>query len=359
MRILPLDSWISDQQHPLIIAGPCSADSQEQLLATAKQLAQNKDVKIFRAGIWKPRTRPNNFEGVGEIGLPWLKKVKEQTDLLTATEVASPYHVQKALEHNIDILWIGARTSANPFSVQEIAQALRGIDIPVMIKNPINADLSLWLGAIERVANAGIDKIIAIHRGFSSYESNKYRNPPMWQLPIELKRRLPELPIICDPSHICGNTRYIPTICQKAMDLDMNGLMIECHTKPQEALSDTIQHLAPQELKEMLDGLTIRQESVNQQDFEQLLEELRGRIDRLDHEMLDTLMTRMQVVEKIAEAKIENGVTALQLSRLEEMILDRVKKGEKLNLSKHFVEELFKQIHTESVRKQTKIMSKV
>ena len=258
MNPISLEKWLESFTHPLVIAGPCSAENEAQILNIAHQVKQIPQVKMFRAGIWKPRTRPGSFEGVGDIGLPWLKKVKEETGLLVTTEVANARHVEAALKNDIDVLWIGARTSANPFSVQEIAQALRGTGIPVMVKNPINADLSLWIGALERFAAIGLNKLAAIHRGFSTGEKSDYRNPPRWKIPIELKRRFPNLPIVCDPSHISGKRSLIKKVCQKAMDVDMSGLMVETHYDPTIALSDAAQQVTPDSLKDIVENLVLR-----------------------------------------------------------------------------------------------------
>lgn len=356
MNPRPLHDWIPNLEHPLVIAGPCSADSEDLMVQTANELVKDCRVRIFRAGIWKPRTRPGIFDGHGERALPWMNTVKKESGLLTATEVANARHVELALKHNIDILWIGARTSANPFSVQEIAQALKGTDSAVMIKNPINCDLELWMGAIERVANAGINKIIAIHRGFSTYTKGNYRNPPLWQIPIELKHRCPSLPIICDPSHICGSTQLIGEVSQMAMDLNNDGLMIETHIDPSLALSDSQQHLSTRELTTLLDQLVLRSSSSSHREFEIELEGLRGQIDRVDKDLLNSLQMRMEIVQKIAKAKIKNGVTALQLNRMEEMMRSRQEIASKLDLPSTLSEHLFKLIHSESVKIQTEIM---
>jgi chorismate mutase len=352
-----LVQWIQNNQGPIFIAGPCSAESEEQVLSAAHEIANSGHVGIFRAGIWKPRTMPGGFEGLGEVALPWLKKVKEQTSLLTACEVANAGHVKLALAYGVDILWIGARTAVNPFSVQEIADSINGMDITVMIKNPVNVDLALWIGAIERFKNAGIKNIIAIHRGFSVVsEGSKYRNAPMWKIPFELRRRYPNLPIICDPSHITGNASMIRDVSQKALDLGFDGLMIESHPNPKVALSDAKQQITPKELNTMLAELKIRQTSSDDDIFEDELTILRKKIDRLDTELLDILSLRKKVTEKIGAAKARSNVTILQPERLQKMIDARVATGESLDLTESFIQEVFQIIHEESVRVQTNII---
>jgi len=355
LQISPLKKWLGDYKYPLVISGPCSAESEDQVLETALQLSKIPNVKIFRAGIWKPRTRPGDFEGVGDIGLQWLKKVKQRTKLLTTVEVANPMHVEKCLENNIDVLWIGARTVVNPFSVQEISNVLRGVNIPVMIKNPVNPDLKLWIGAIERIYNAGIKKIGAIHRGFYIYDNKVYRNQPMWEIPIELKRLLPNLPIIVDPSHICGNRPMLPTISQRAMDLGMSGLMIETHPNPANALSDAEQQIEPIKLEALLSKLIIRKQK-GDIDFENKLEELRSKIDEIDREFIEVLAHRMQVVDQIGKYKQENKITVLQLKRWNSIINDRLKSGKKLGIHENFLVKLLELIHLESIRRQTNIV---
>lgn len=355
--ISPLQSWLKSDSHPILISGPCSAESEEQLMTTAKGLSQVPNVIVFRAGIWKPRTRPNGFEGVGNIGLEWLKKVKEETGLLTTVEVANPRHVEEAIKHNVDILWLGARTVVNPFSVQEIAEVLQGVDIPVMIKNPVNPDIKLWIGAFERINRAGITKLAAIHRGFYFFESSPFRNAPMWEIPIELKRLYPSLPIFCDPSHICGNKDLIPFVSQKALDLEMDGLMIESHYNPKVALTDANQQLTPEELANIFSKLVIRDES-GTIEFETKLDELRTEIDKLDAELLDILMQRMKIVEEIGEYKRDNNITILQIKRWNEIIKNRLAHGTKLGLSKEFLLKILQLVHKESIQKQTDIMNR-
>jgi chorismate mutase len=362
MNPIPIHKWIknfSDPSHPLIIAGPCSAESEEQLLTTAKQLvAIDKTVNVFRCGIWKPRTRPNNFEGVGEVGLKWLKTVKEETDMLTTTEVANAKHVELALKHDVDILWIGARTTVNPFSVQEIADSLKGVDIPVMIKNPINADLALWMGAFERISNAGINKLIAIHRGFSTYEKTKYRNEPNWKIPIELLRRHPDLPIICDPSHIGGRRDLIEPVSQKALDLGFDGVMVETHCDPSVALSDAAQQVTPESLNNILTAIALRTQTSPDSEFEIELEQLRSKIDRIDSEIIESLANRMKVATSIGEAKLKSNVQPLQLTRMNQLMENRTKMGTELGLTEKYIKEIYELIHTHSIKVQTDLMKR-
>ncbi|GAB4009942.1 MAG: bifunctional 3-deoxy-7-phosphoheptulonate synthase/chorismate mutase type II [Bdellovibrio sp.] len=357
MSIVALNKWLPNLKRPLVVAGPCSAESEEQMLQTAKELVQIEDVRIFRAGIWKPRTRPGTFEGHGEKALQWLEKVKNETKLLTATEVANASHIELALKYNVDILWIGARTTVNPFSVQEIADSLRGTNIPVMIKNPINADLALWLGAIERLEAVGLKKLVVIHRGFSTFEKTKYRNEPMWKIPIELKRRLPDMPMICDPSHITGRRDMILEVAQKALDIDMDGVMIETHPAPELALSDADQQVTPSALHQIIKSLQLRTEFSSDRNFETELETLRSKIDRIDQELIDILANRMKVVQNIGELKKKNDVTAFQVHRMDQMLKAREEAAQKLGLSKKYIDELFNIIHDESVRRQTTILN--
>ena len=361
MKIDLMSTWIpnfKNNTEPLVIAGPCSAESLEQMLATAHAFKNIPAVKIFRSGIWKPRTRPNNFEGHGELALPWLAEVKKQTGLLTATEVATAKHVELCLKHGVDILWIGARTTANPFSVQEIADALKGVDIPVMIKNPINADLQLWIGAIERINNAGINKLVAIHRGFSVADKLEFRNDPLWRIPMELKVKLPELPIICDPSHITGDRELIQKVCQKAMDLNMDGLIIETHPDPAKAWSDSEQQVTPEKLKAILSELSLKTEFSNNADFSIELNTLRDQIDRLDNELIHTLKLRKDVVEKIAKAKIEQKITALQRNRFDQLMKERMDVGKSVGLEEVFIKEIFDAIHEQSIKIQTDLFER-
>ncbi|MEK6615826.1 MAG: chorismate mutase [Bacteroidota bacterium] len=341
---------------PLIIAGPCSAETEEQVLSTAKQIASLKRASIFRAGIWKPRTRPGQFEGIGSIGLEWLKKVKAETGLPTAVEVANVKHVYEALRMGIDFLWIGARTTVNPFSVQEIADALKGVNIPVLIKNPVNSDLDLWMGAIERIQKAGITKIGAIHRGFSSADKSQYRNKPIWELPIELKRRMPDIPMICDPSHICGNRELLFTIYQTAIDLDYEGLMIETHCNPASALSDAKQQVTPAELDKILKDIVVRFSTVEDRKFLSSLEDCRDRIDELDNKLIHLLANRMEIARSIGEYKKQTGVTILQNARWNEIVKNRTKQGMEKKLTADFVMKIFESIHQESIYHQKQTM---
>lgn len=358
MKIAPLNSWFPTYNTPLVMAGPCSAESREQILKTAHELCKIPAVKVFRAGIWKPRTRPNNFEGLGEIALPWLADVKKETGLLVTTEVATAKHVEQCLKHGVDILWIGARTTANPFSVQEIADSLKGVDIPVMVKNPINADLQLWIGALERLNQAGINKLMAIHRGFSVADKLEFRNDPLWRIPVELKLKFPELPLLCDPSHIAGDRNLIQKVCQKALDLDMNGLIIECHPDPDKAWSDASQQVTPFALNEILNSLSVKQETTADKQFTHDLNNLRDQIDRIDDEIIHTLSLRKSVVEKIAQAKINQNITALQLSRFDQLMKKRMESAAHLGLDCDFVKEIFNAIHEDSIRIQTDFFQK-
>lgn len=347
--------WLSGDPAPFVISGPCSAESREQVLDTARLLAAIPQVRVFRAGIWKPRTRPSAFEGVGVKGLHWLKEVKEETGLLTAVEVATPQHIEQALKHKVDILWLGARTVVNPFSVQELAEILRGVDIPVLVKNPLNPDVKLWIGAIERVLAAGISRIAAVHRGFYFYKHALYRNQPMWEIPIDLQRELPGLPILCDPSHICGRRDLIYQVSQKALDLGMAGLMIESHTDPASALTDAEQQLSPADLALLLGRLAVRHVTGDEL-FETRLEQLRRNIDKIDAELIDILAKRMKIVEEIGQYKKENNITVLQIMRWRDIIYDRLNIGSKLGLDKEFLLHMLQLVHKESIRKQEEIM---
>ncbi|MEE4196325.1 MAG: chorismate mutase [Bacteroidales bacterium] len=358
-NISKISQWFKGLHEPLLIAGPCSAETEEQVMQTALAISRLDKVKVFRAGIWKPRTRPGNFEGVGEQGLQWLKQVKKETGLLTTVEVANPEHVELAEKYNIDILWIGARTTSNPFSIQELADALKGYPGPVMIKNPINPDIQLWIGALERFHKAGVKKLAAIHRGFYPFEATTLRNIPKWEIPIELKSMCHTLPIICDPSHISGNTEYIPEIAQKAMDLNMNGLMIETHINPNAARSDMNQQLTPGQLGVILNKLIFRTTSVKNNDFLSVLENLRDKIDSIDQQMLELLSQRMHVVEEIGKYKSKNEVTILQLRRWEKIVNTRIRLGKKMGLSEDFIKKLLQLVHKESIQKQTEVMSKI
>ncbi|SMO79949.1 chorismate mutase [Solitalea koreensis] len=355
--ITPINEWFPSVGNPLLIAGPCSAESEEQVLATAKELKRTGKVSVYRAGVWKPRTRPGEFEGHGTIALEWLKKVKAETGMPVTCEVATAKHVEEALEAGVDMLWVGARTTVNPFSVQEIADALKGVDIPMLVKNPVNPDLSLWIGGIERLYNAGIRKIAAIHRGFSSFEKSAFRNEPMWEMAIALKTQHPELPIIVDPSHICGNRELISYISQKAMDLDMQGLMIESHINPAAAWTDAKQQVTPEALSKLIGNLTLRKAESENIEFVSKLEQLRQNIDKLDDLIIQKMAERMQIVEKIGEYKRDNDVTILQVNRWEEIIAKRTAFAQALNLSENFTHRLLDLIHSESIRRQTDIMN--
>lgn len=340
-----------DPKRPLIIAGPCSAETEEQVMATAKDLAK-QGIKIFRAGVWKPRTKPGGFEGVGTEALGWLKKVKAEFGMYTAVEVATAKHVREALAADVDILWIGARTSANPFSVQEIADALEGTDIPVFIKNPVNPDVDLWIGAIERVYNAGVRKIAAIHRGFSSYDKKIYRNLPQWHIPIELHRQIPNLPIICDPSHIGGKRELVAPISQQAMDLDFDGLIIETHCNPEKAWSDASQQITPAVLELILDNIVIR----DMKQSTESLTRLRKQIDELDNDLLELFAKRMRISQEIGKYKKEHNMTILQSQRYEEILEDRIQQAVKMGMSDEFMKTVLIAIHEESVRQQMIVM---
>lgn len=351
-------NWLLPNNTPYIISGPCSVESPEQVLATAKAISKYNKVHLLRGGIWKPRTRPNSFEGIGKEGLPWLKQAGETVGLPVATEVAKAEHVEACLESGVDVLWVGARTTVNPFSVQEIADALKGVDIPVFVKNPITPDIDLWLGALERINAAGITKLGAIHRGFSSFDKGAYRNAPMWELPIQLKLLCPDIPVICDPSHISGSKELLHKVAQKALDMEMDGLMIESHINPSEAKSDAEQQLNPEGLNEMLQKLQVRSSECNNQEFTSNLEQLRTIIDEIDEELINKFASRMNVIEKIGEYKKQNDVTILQLERWEQILKNRTMLAEKTGLSNEFIKKLLEIIHQESIRLQTKVMNK-
>ncbi|MCF8217856.1 MAG: bifunctional 3-deoxy-7-phosphoheptulonate synthase/chorismate mutase type II [Bacteroidales bacterium] len=338
-----------------LIAGPCSVESHDQVISTAEYLSTLDQMSVFRAGVWKPRTRAGQFEGLGKKALPWLQEVKQKTGLKVAVEVAQAQHAAMALEAGMDILWIGARTVVNPFSVQEIADAIKGTNIPVMVKNPVNPDLNLWIGAIERFQQAGISEIAAIHRGFYFFDDSPYRNAPMWEIPIELKRLYPELPLICDPSHICGTKGNIPEVAQKALDLEMEGLMIEVHPEPENAITDAAQQLSFDELKQLLDNLVLRSYNTKLHQLDPLTK-LRSEIDKIDREMLEILARRMNIIREIGHYKKAHNVTILQSDRFREMIKDRLAQAEKYDLDKSFLLKLLQQIHKESVRQQQNIL---
>lgn len=346
------DIW---NKRPLIISGPCSAETEIQVLQTAKDLAATNKVNVLRAGIWKPRTKPGLFEGIGEIGLEWLTTAKKETGLPTTVEVATAQHVEQALKHGVDILWIGARTTVNPFSVQEVADVLKGVDIPVLVKNPINPDLELWSGALERFQKVGMQDIGMIHRGFSSYGNTEYRNAPMWHLPIEMKRRYPEMLLICDPSHICGNRHMLQMVAQKSIDLDFGGLIIESHIDPDNAWSDAKQQITPQVLSIMLDDLVWRVK--NDTDNATELTLLRERIDQVDDELLSLLNRRMKIADEVGIYKKQNNLTILQTARWNEILERALVKGNTLALSKEFLVKYFDAVHMESINHQNKVMN--
>ncbi len=351
-------TWLDDFKldHPLVIAGPCSAETEEQVLKIAHEL-KDSDVSIFRAGIWKPRTRPGGFEGVGEIGLKWLQKAKAETGLLMATEVANAAHVKLALEHDIDVLWIGARTTVNPFAVQEIADALEGTNKIVLVKNPVNPDLALWIGGVERLYKANIKRLGVIHRGFSTYEKTKYRNIPEWQIPIDLQSRFPDLPLICDPSHITGRRDMIQEVSQQALDMNFDGLIIETHIDPNNAWSDAAQQVTPATLKQIFKDLRVRNESDETGEYNSKMNALRSQIDEFDGKLLEILGNRMKVADKIGQLKKEKNVAILQNKRWNEILGKMILEGEEKGLSNDFVMQLFKAIHQESINHQEKIIN--
>ncbi|MFZ4612399.1 MAG: chorismate mutase [Bacteroidia bacterium] len=358
LETLPLTEWLPNSEKPLLIAGPCSAESEEQVVETAKQIAKYFPHAIYRAGIWKPRTRPGSFEGIGEIGLEWLATAKQETGLLNSTEIATPEHLEKCLKNKIDTVWIGARTVANPFSVQILADALKGIDIPVFIKNPINLDLELWLGAIERINRAGIKKIIAIHRGFHSIKQSEYRNQPHWEIPIHLKTKATNIPLVCDVSHISGTPDLLHQTAQKALDLNMDGLMIETHINPKIALSDAEQQITPKQLVSLVSKIIVRTENSEDIFFKNRLEELRSQIDNLDAELLNLLSRRMTISKKIGSYKEENSVTILQIRRWKKILKTQKEIGFLAGLSEEFIQKIFDNIHDESIRVQNEVMNK-
>ena len=348
--------WLDDMNlsHPIVIAGPCSAETEEQVLKTAHELKKT-DTNVFRAGIWKPRTRPGGFEGVGEIGLPWLQKVKKETGMLVTTEVGNAAHVELALKHDIDILWIGARTTVNPFVVQEIADALKGVDKPVLVKNPVNPDLPLWLGAVERFKTAGITQLGVIHRGFSTYNSLHYRNKPKWHIAIQLKKEFPDLPLILDPSHICGRRDTLLDVSQTGLDLNYDGFMIETHIDPDNAWSDAKQQVTPTQLNQITQDLKIRQESSTKEGFQRKLNMHRKELDLIDSNIVDILGDRMGIAEQIGRLKKQENVAILQSGRWADILKKMIESGEEKGLSKDFVEEIFRAIHVESINIQHKV----
>lgn len=357
--LLPIKDWFNVfDEGVTVISGPCSAESKDQVMETARALSGIKQVKALRAGIWKPRTRPDSFEGVGEQGLQWLQQAKKQTGLLLAVEIASPGHLELALKYGIDMVWLGARTISNPFSVQQIASQLGKTEIPVLVKNPVHPDLSLWIGALERLYQSGIRRLAAVHRGFYPCEATHLRNIPQWEILIELKRRYPHLPALCDPSHIAGESSYIESLSQRALDLNVDGLMIETHPHPAKALSDAKQQITPRELELLLGKLKKRHFSSEDTQFINSLESLREKIDRLDSRMLDILAQRMKLVKEIGEYKKKKQVTILQMERWQAILNSRIELGRKLGLSKKFLHHLLELIHSESIQEQTEIMNK-
>ncbi|MFT4942830.1 MAG: chorismate mutase [Patiriisocius sp.] len=354
-----LGTWLKnmDLAHPLLIAGPCSAETEAQVLKIAHQL-KDTDTTVLRAGIWKPRTRPGNFEGVGAIGLKWLQRAKEETGLLTTTEVANATHVDLALAHDVDILWIGARTTVSPFIVQEIAEALKGTNKTVLIKNPVNPDLSLWLGAVERFYEAGLKNLGVVHRGFSTYEKHTYRNNPEWQIPIDLQNRFPDLPLILDPSHIAGRRDLIFDLCQTALDLNYDGIMVETHHDPNNAWSDAQQQITPNTLKQMTVDLRIRLQEGDALEYKNKLNTLRTKIDVLDHQLVDTLGKRMRIADEIGGLKKSNNVAILQTKRWNDILNKMILEGKEYKLSEDFILKIYKAIHQESIDHQNKVITK-
>ncbi|HQQ94530.1 MAG TPA: chorismate mutase [Bacteroidia bacterium] len=359
MQFNPLNTWLKNATPaPVLISGPCGAESRQQVMQTARELFEHGIISLFRAGVWKPRTRPGSFEGKGEEALLWLQDVKSEFGFQTTVEVATAHHVELALKYGVDVLWIGARSTSNPFSVQEIADALHGTDVPVMVKNPVQADLQLWIGGIERVYNSGIRRIAAIHRGFHFYGKGLYRNDPLWQIPIELRTQFPELPLFCDPSHICGNRQLIPSVAQKAMDLGFDGLMIESHCNPNKALSDKDQQLKPADTAGIMAALILREQVRGSDERINRLAELRKIIDQIDEDLLQCLQRRSKVIEQIGYYKKEHNISIFQLERWQEMLRTRAEWAERFNLSVAHVEKLCQLLHEESIRLQNSLMNK-
>jgi chorismate mutase len=348
---------IKEAKRPFLITGPCSAESPEQVMSVSKEIAKNGNAHILRAGIWKPRTRPDSFEGMGNIALPWLVDAGKETGLPVTTEIANRQHAELALKAGVDILWIGARTTVNPFAIQEIADFLKGVDIPVMVKNPVNPDLELWIGAFERLEKVGIKELVAIHRGFSVYKHPKYRNVPTWELPIALRERLPDLPIICDPSHITGRRDLLLEVSQKAMDLNFDGLMIETHPDPDKAWSDSAQQVTPSELKSIIDNLVLRSKDISTSIVSEL-EELRTKIGDLDDKLFDILSARMLMSEEVGQFKKVHNITILQQNHWSNIIKSRLSQSDNYKISEQFIRQIMDAIHQESIRHQTKIMNK-
>ena len=358
LDLIPVTDWgLFTHFHPMVIAGPCSAESQQQVLETARELAA-AGIQVFRAGIWKPRTHPGCFEGVGAIGLQWLQRAREQYGVKICTEVAGSRHVEECLKHGVDLVWIGARTTANPFLVQEIADALQGIDLPVLVKNPINSDLDLWIGALERLMRAGVRKLGVVHRGFSSLHALPYRYTPGWRIAIELRTRYPELPFFADPSHMAGDRKYVPALSQRAMDLGLDGLMIESHCHPEQALSDAAQQLTPQALQCLLDKqLIVREADSEEPVYRENIEQLRTRIDILDENLLELLKARMTISKEIGHFKKEHNIAILQTRRWDALLDDMIRKGDAEGLNEQFLRNLFSAIHEESIRVQNDVLT--
>lgn len=360
MEFINFQQWSNKLKHTkhLIIAGPCAAETKKQVFETAKEISKNDKVQVYRAGIWKPRTTPDSFEGVGEKALPWLNEIQQKTQLLTCVEIATPKHVEKCLTHNIDILWIGARTTSSPFAIQEIANCLKGVDVPVMIKNPINPDLKLWIGAIKRLYKSGIKKIAAIHRGFFPFEDTKYRNIPKWEIMIELKTKYPKLQIINDPSHIAGNRNLVQDIAEMAANMNVNGLMLETHINPQNAKSDAQQQLTPKQLAELLDNINFKNNSDNNAILTEL-EQYRHSIDSIDYQLIELLSARMGIIKKIGIYKNKNNISAFQLQRWKKMTIDRLKAGKDAGLDEEFVKKILQIVHNEALKLQLKTNKKI
>lgn len=352
MQLKALFDFVPKKHPLLLISGPCSVETPDQVMETARDLAGLGSISVLRGGIWKPRTRPNSFEGMGEKALPWLAQAAKANNLISATEVANSHHVELCLKNEIDILWLGARTTVNPFSVQEIADSMRGLDIPVFVKNPVNPDIELWIGAIERIYNAGITKIVAVHRGFSTAEKTGYRNAPMWEIPIELKRRFPDLPLICDPSHISGKRDLLFKVSQKAIDLDMQGIMLETHPDPDKALSDAKQQITPMAFGSMLNQLVLKKREGTGDVHQIQLNQMRTEIDALDEKIISLLAQRMEISEKIGSFKKENHMTILQLERWREIFKERTQQGKELGLSESFLQKFLESVHKESIKWQ-------
>lgn len=350
--IKPIKFCGVDSKRPVVIAGPCSAETEEQVMETAKNLAKN-GVRIFRAGIWKPRTKPGGFEGVGSVGLTWLQEVKKETGMLVATEVANKQHVEEALNAGVDVLWIGARTSANPFAMQEIADSLVGADVPVLVKNPVNPDLELWIGAMQRIYNAGIRQIGAIHRGFSAYGKHLYRNMPQWHIPIELRRRMPELTLICDPSHIGGKRELVAPLSQQAMDMGFDGLIVESHCNPDSAWSDKSQQVTPEVLNFILNMLVVRDTTQTTES----LTLLRQQIDQIDNDLLEALSKRMRISREIGQYKKEHSMPVVQTGRYDDILNSRAAAAEELGMNGDFMKTVYQAIHEESVRQQIEVLN--